>query len=461
MLSEEMFKNRISIDNPWWQTGCIDQEYRDVSPRIFLDTLYRHLLMDGLRRAIVLMGPRRVGKTWLLQHAINKLLLEQNVKPQNIIFLPIDVPVYHNSELEELVYAASKISGANPRTDRMYVFFDEIQYRKNWETSLKTLTDSYSNIKFVASGSAASVLLKGARESGAGRFTDLTLTPLTFYEYVGMIGQDENILESIDQTNRMFLDYVNFGGYPELVANANVRNNAKQFIRRDIVDKVLLRDLPSLYHIDDVRDLQAFFSYVAYHSGMVQSYEGLSQGTGISKHTVSKLVQYLEDSFLIAKLDRVDINALSLKRATQFKLYLTNPSLRASMFQAVKSNEDQNFGYVIETAVAAQLGIEDLRQDWRYANWRVSKKQGELDFVKIDAGRQKPIEAFEVKWSDGPFDHPAELNEAVKFAQSNGLNKITVTSKTEKGTKYVDNVELSFIPTAHFAYNLGKTLLSK
>jgi predicted AAA+ superfamily ATPase len=172
-------------------------------------------------------------------------------------------------------------------------------------------------------------------------------------------------------------------------------------------------------------------------------------------------VQYLEDSFLVTKLDRVDINALSLKRATQFKLYLTNPSLRASMFQTVRNSEDQNFGYVIETAVAAQLGIGEERQNWRYANWRVSKKQGELDFVKIDAGIQKPVEAFEVKWSDGPFDHPGELKEAVMFAQSNGLNKIVVTSKTEKGAKYMDNVELSFIPTALFAYKIGKESFSK
>lgn len=461
MISEEMFKNRIVLDNPWWQTGNIDKEYLSVSPRLFLNTLFHHLKLDGLKRAILLMGPRRVGKTWLLQHSINKLLQEENVKPQHILFLPIDVPVYHNTDLEELIYAASKISGVNPQTDRLYVFIDEIQYKKDWETALKTLTDSYANIKFIASGSAASVLLKGARESGAGRFTDLTLAPLTFYEYVHMLGYDESTLEPIEQANRLFIDYVNFGGYPELVSNAIVRDNPKQFIQRDIVDKVLLRDLPSLYHIDDVRDLQAFFSYVAYHSGMVQSFEGLSQGTGLSKHTVSKLVQYLEDSFLVTKLDRVDINALSLKRATQFKLYLTNPSLRASMFQTVRNSEDKNFGYVIETAIAAQLGIGEERQNWRYANWRISKKQGELDFVKIDAGIQKPVEAFEVKWSDGPFDHPAELKEAVMFAQSNNLNKILVTSKTEKGIKYMDNVELSFIPTAIFAYKMGKECFSK
>ena len=461
MFSKEMFSNRIILDNPWWQTGEVAQEYRKVSPRLFIDTFYHYLSLDGLKRAILLMGPRRVGKTWLLQHSINRLLSEQKIDPRNIIFLPIDVPVYHNSELEELLYEACKVSGADPKTEWMYVFFDEIQYKKDWETSLKTLTDSYPNIRFVASGSAASVLLKGARESGAGRFTDLTLAPLTFYEYVQMAGRDESVLESTEVTNRLFLDYMNFGGYPELVSNSVVRNDPKQFIQRDIIDKVLLRDLPSLYHIDDVRDLQAFFSYVAYHSGMVQSYEGLSQGTGLSKHTVTKLVQYLEDAFLISRLDRVDINALSLKRATQFKLYLTNPSLRASMFQVISPSDNTYFGYVVETAVAAQLGIDEECRNWRYANWRVGKQQRELDFVKIDAGSQKPISAIEVKWSDGPFEHPAEVKEAVNFAKSNGLSELTITSKSETGVKYCDNVKLSFIPTSFLAYNLGKKAFAK
>ena len=460
MFSEEMFLNRVILDNPWWQTGDISNDYRSVTPRLFLDYFYKYLSMDGLRRAVLLMGPRRVGKTWLLQHAIGRLLSEK-VSPRHVIFLPIDVPVYHGSGLEELVYAASRVSGVNPKTEKMFVFFDEIQYKKDWEVSLKTLTDSYPNIKFVASGSAASVLAKGARESGAGRFTDLKLSPLSFYEYLNMKGEDERIFESMESTNRLFLDYVNFGGYPELVSNIAVRDNPRQFIQRDIVDKVLLRDLPSLYHIDDVRDLQAFFSYIAFHSGTVQSYEGLSQGVGLSKHVVSNLLQYLEDAFLITRLNRVDINALSLKRATQFKIYLTNPSLRAAMFQEVRSVDDQYFGSVIETAVAAQFGIGEDMGQLRYANWRVGKQQGEVDFVKIDPGLQRPVSALEVKWSDGPFDHPAELKEAVAFAKMNNLTRLMVTSRSQKGTKFVDNVELKFIPTACFAYDTGKAQLVK
>ena len=240
-----------------------------------------------------------------------------------------------------------------------------------------------ANIRFAASGSAASVLSTGSRESGAGRFTDLKLTQPSFYEYVTMIGRDENLFESMEQANRCFIDYVNFGGYPKLVANRIERDDSRQFIQRDIVDKVLLRDLPSLYHIEDVRDLAAFFSYLAFHSGMVQSYETLSQRAGLSKHTISNFLRYLEDAFLIVRQDRIGINALSLQRATQFKIYLTNTSLRASMFQPVSSADDIYLGYAVETAISAQLGIDASRHVWRYANWKHGKTQGEIDFVAV------------------------------------------------------------------------------
>ena len=127
MFSEEMFLNRVILDNPWWKTGDISNDYRSVTPRLFLDSFYKYLSMDGLRRAVLLMGPRRVGKTWLLQHAIGRLLSEK-VSPRHVIFLPIDVPVYHGCGLEELVYAASRVSGVNLKTEKMLVFVGEIQY---------------------------------------------------------------------------------------------------------------------------------------------------------------------------------------------------------------------------------------------------------------------------------------------------------------------------------------------
>ena len=88
MFSLEMFVNRINLDNPWWQSGCVNSVYSAVRPRVFLEKFYRHIILEGVHRAIVLMGPRRVGKTWLIQHAIDRLLDQEGVPARNIIFCP-------------------------------------------------------------------------------------------------------------------------------------------------------------------------------------------------------------------------------------------------------------------------------------------------------------------------------------------------------------------------------------
>ena len=81
--------------------------------------------------------------------------------------------------------------------------------------------------------------------------------------------------------------------------------------------------------------------------------------------------------------------------------------------------------------------------------------------MRIDAGTQRADSMFEVKWSDGPFDHPAEIKEAVNFAERNGLNQMVVTSRSQEGVKRVGQVELTYVSTSRFAYNLGRELLAK
>ena len=117
--------------------------------------------------------------------------------------------------------------------------------------------------------------------------------------------------------------------------------------------------------------------------------------------------------------------------------------------------------YAVETTISAQFGIGEERTSWRYANWKVGKIQGEVDFVRIHPGTQRPDVALEVKWSDGPFDHPAELKEAVNFCERNGLTRLYVTTRTQKGVKWAGSVELVYVPSALFALALNGGLVFK
>lgn len=448
--------------------------YSSMSPRLYLNILYPLIKDSELRRAVILMGPRRVGKTVMMFHTIQRLI-DDGISPQNIIYISVETPIYNKIYLEQLLLLACQILGKNSSKERLFVFYDEIQYLKNWEVGLKSLVDTYINVKFIASGSAAAELKKKSDESGAGRFTDFSLPPLTFYEYIHLKGYS-NLMTSvpynwgkikthvyqtvnITRLNELFLDYINFGGYPEVVFSQKIRENPGLFIRHDIIDKVLLRDLPSLYGISDVQELNSLFTMIAYHSGAQFSYEKLSKESGVKKETIKKYINYLEAAFLIKVVRRTDDTAKTYQRETQFKIYLTNPSLRCALFMPI-NDQDSEIGDMVETAVYAQWfprqGVE-----LRYANWRQGKQQGEVDIVGLDIARQKPGWAVEIKWSNQFFNNPGNLVSLAYFMNKNSMTEALVTSINETGTKDLNGLTLHFMPVACYAYIVGENTLNQ
>ena len=72
------------------------------------------------------------------------------------------------------------------------------------------------------------------------------------------------------------------------------------------------------------------------------------------------------------------------------RLYLTNTSLRAAMFQPIGPEQTPCFGHQVETAVSAQFGIGEDRAALRYARWKDGRADNEIDFIRLDPGPQQP-----------------------------------------------------------------------
>lgn len=465
---------RMRFDNPWWTENAIPADYHAMKHRLYLDLFYPLVTDRDLRRGVILMGPRRVGKTVMIFHTIERLI-KSGVKPQKIIYLSIDTPIYNNISLEELFALAREALNQFGSSEGYYVFYDEIQYLKNWEVHLKSLIDSYRDVKFIASGSAAAALKMKSNESGAGRFTDFMLPPLTFNEYIHLLDLDHLVIPAkivwqgraidsfdtidIDALNWHFLKYINYGGYPEIVLSEKIQANPGQFVRHDIVDKVLLRDLPSLYGIQDTQELNRLFIHIVYRSGCEFSFEELSQESGIKKETLKKYVQYLEAAFLIKVVHRIDANARRMQRITTFKIYLTNPSLRCALFSPL-TETDAALGNMVETAIYAQWIQRDNAEIF-YANWKQGRSDGEVDMVGIDMVRQKPNWAVEIKWTDRYYENCGELKSLLYFMEMNHIPRAVVTSIRKYASKELEKVALQFIPSAIYAYIVGNNTLSR
>lgn len=466
-FSEDQILDRLRFENPWWLTGTIESYYNAMRRRVYFELFKPVVTATDIRRAVVLMGPRRVGKTVMLYHTIHHLLNERH-NPLKIAFVSIETPIYNKMALELLFAMCRKASGQS-EAEGWFVFFDEIQYLKDWEVHLKSLVDSYPNTRFIVSGSAAAALKFKSNESGAGRFTDFMLPPLTFHEYIHLkqlnmlitesnlswSGDLQNIFSThnIHELNNHFVDYINFGGYPEVIFSEKIQSNAGRYIRSDIVDKVLLRDLPGLYGVRDVQELNSLFTAIAYNSGGEISLDELSKNAGIQKNTIKRYLEYLEAAFLIKVVHKISNKPKHFQRATQFKIYLTNPSLRSALFTPIHLT-DQSIDNMVETAIFAQW----LHRPWftpYYARWA----KGEVDMVKLNNRNFSIDWAMEIKWSNHFFDKPGDLKALLQFLKDNALKTALVTTLDKSGIKLIDDVTLVFIPSSVYAYTVGRNTI--
>ncbi|MBS1565047.1 MAG: ATP-binding protein, partial [Bacteroidetes bacterium] len=325
---------------------------------------------------------------------------------------------------------------------------------------LKSMIDFYAaSNRFTVSGSAAAALKLKSNESGAGRFSDFMLPPLTFHEYLYL--KDLSYLvkpeyvhgldvdDDWQTLNNHFIHYINFGGYPEVIFNEEIQKDPGRFVRSDIIEKVLLRDLPSLYGIRDVQELNSLFNVIAYNSGNEFNLEGLSQESGVDKLTIRKYLEYLEAAFLIKILYPVGINTKRFQRDSRFKVYLTNPSMRCALFAPIEATDD-HFGQMVETVIVAQW-LHSGAVPLHFAAW----SGGEVDLVMVRPS-QKPYWAVEVKWSNQYVDSPGKLKSLIKYCKENKLERAWVTSIDKVHMIEFQGLHFTFMPAAYYCFTVGK-----
>jgi uncharacterized protein len=466
-------KNRFRLDNPWWEIVKVSDasapEGEAIGAKVpeFLQPRRAyfqalHGLIEGMQanRAVVLMGPRRVGKTYLIKQVIGQLILG-GVHPQRVVYASLETPLYTGMPLETMLAHFQEILQA-PSYERLYVFFDEVQYLPQWEVHLKVLVDRFPQHRFVASGSAAAALRMKSQESGAGRFTDFVLPPMSFAEFLQFKKLEQRLmplnqdglpeLTDIQALNSEFIAYMNYGGYPEAVLLPEIQNDIGRFIRSDIIDKVLLRDLPSLYGISNIQELNRLFTVLAFNTGQEISLEALGKDSGVAKNTLIRYLDYLEAAFLIQRITRVDENAQRMKRNRTFKVFLTNPSMRAALFGPL-AEDDPAFGHVVETVVFCSTRYLH-EPDPAYARW----DKGEIDFVRLDQVTQQPSSAVEVKWSDREKSLQDAAQTLQDYAQRNRMERTILTTKTTDATLRTANTVVRCYPTALYCYSAAQSV---
>ena len=358
----------LTAYNPWWKTGAVNLKLSKPYKRFAFYEAMKRLNQADIRRTVILTGARRVGKT-TIQYQMIEALLANGVSPQRIVFISMDHPMLKLSGFNDILECYHE----NIYADQdVYYFFDEVQYAPDWDKWLKTIYDMQPDTKVVATGSASPALIKGNQESGAGRWSVIQVPTMSFYEYCELLDIDRpklpkdlkvtpllhktqqersNIMIQLSKVQNHFNRYLQIGGFPEL-ALADNDLIAQQIMREDVVDKVLKRDLPSLYNIRNATELERIFLYLCNVSSEIVSIEAISKElNGVSRPTVEKYIRYLESASLIYQSWPVDMAGKKVLKASP-KIYIADAAIRNAvlMDDSLLTNPVE-MGKIVETAV--------------------------------------------------------------------------------------------------------------
>ncbi len=469
LITKEGILKVLTAFNPWWKTGAVHPGFTKQYRRFAYYEAMKRLEQTDLKRTVVLTGARRVGKT-TIQYQMIETLLEKGISPQRIVFISMDHPMLKLSRINEILDCFHENVYANQDA---YYFFDEIQYAADWDRWLKTIFDMQPETTMIATGSASPALMKGSTESGVGRWSIIRVPTLSFYEYCTLIGikdlgldvavyptafaamtqqQRTEVMIKLSAVQNHFNRYLLVGGFPEL-AISNNDLMAQQIMREDVVDKVLKRDLPSLYNIRNATELERIFLYLCNVSSEIVSIEAIAKElNSVSRPTVENYIQYLESANLIYISQPVSMVGRKVLKARP-KIYIADAAIRNAvlMDDSVLTNPKE-MGKMVETAVYKHVAAFYFQKAARVGYYRGGKKDKEIDIV-VEYPNIKNI-LIEVKYRE---QAPISDNDAICELCSESCAAIVVTKRADDyGIHYAPGgKELLRIPAFAFLYLLG------
>jgi predicted AAA+ superfamily ATPase len=431
----ELVWRGIEQANPWWSTGSVPTARTAAFEREAFPTIFEALKRSEVGRGVVVLGPRRIGKTVLLHQVVAKLLKE-GVDPKGICFLSLDDVALRDRDLGELL---DLVTVRRPWTsDRpRFLLLDEIQHSKAWAGWLKRLTDRRDPYVFLATGSSATALRRGGQDAGLGRWREMTLFPWSFREHVkirnlstwsfawldhgaeyahrqadGGLG-DAQLAERVralgptppaDEMANLdaaLIDYFVRGGFPEVATESDVRE-ARRKLRQDILERSLGRDITDVANVD-TRLLERLFIRICLNPGGLWNEVEAGRDLGVSRPTIARYLQILEEAFLVFRLPN-----LASPVKGQPKVYPVAPSMRQALLALDEDDvrRPDDWGRIAENAVAA-AAVGTSPDASQVGFWR---KNDECDVVILRDGAIS--EFIEVKRSGQKafrgIDHAAE-----------------------------------------------------
>lgn len=405
-----------------------------------LDEFYEFTLPDVVprqaefplipRKATVIVGMRRTGKTWFCYQKMGELI-KQGVPLNRILYLNFDddrLFGFTVSDFQSIldVYYARFPENKN---ETCYFFFDEIQEIDHWELFIRRILDK-ENIRVAITGSSSKLLGTEIATSLRGRTLVREMFPLNFSEYLRMAGifsdPPKQFGPSVSAKLRHAVrDFFRSGGFPETIGLPPFE---RQTLLQGYVDSVLFRDIVERYRVKNVLLLRRLIHEILRNPGQkfsVTKFYNTMKSLGIEcdKNALYSYIGHLEDAFLFY---RVEIHHKSerVRRVNPAKLYAVD----SGILHTVLTGGVDNNGPVFENVV-----FNALRPGAKNIEYLQPAGGGEVDFLVTDhSNRPRLVQAA---WSlSNPSTFEREINSLAAAGSAMKISDMTVVTWDEERT---------------------------
>jgi len=326
-------------------------------------------------KVMVLMGPRRVGKTVLLQQ------LTQKIDEPILLLNGEDITVMEQLERRSVVHYRQLLG------NYQLLIIDEAQKIPEIGKILKLMVDEIAGLKIIVTGSSAFDMISYTGEPLTGRKKTFYLFPLAESE----LSKIESPFEHKDRLYHRLI----YGNYPELLHLSGRAAHADYL--NDLVNSYLLRDILAYERIRDASKITQLLRLIAFQVGNEVSYNELANQLELSKNTVERYLDLLNKVFVIFSLGGFSKN-LRKEVTKNKKWYFYDNGIRNAVianFNAIHIRDDQ--GALWENYVISE------RLKYQYYNrmivnnffWRTYDRQ-EIDWIEERGGK---LYGFEMKWN--------------------------------------------------------------
>lgn len=355
------------------------------------DTYLNRLIVrrnNNMVKAIT--GPRRAGKSFLLNPIFRDYLLEQGVQEDHIISISFDIEdedtpreLLDREKLKEYLY--SRIIS---KTEPYYVFLDEIQEVENFEKIVNGLNNR-PNVDVYITGSNSKFLSNDIITIFRGRSDEVNIMPFTFKEFC----QDRQ--ESVGE---LWKEYYTFGGLPALRMMPTYEQKTSYLQR--LWKKTYLDDVVERHHVENREALEAITDALCSSVGSLTNTSRITNTLAsvrkikISDDTVSKYIGYLEEAFLFNEAKRYNIKGNkyyeNIKKYYSVDVGLRNVRLNYRQLEQTHLMENIIFNELLHRGYVVDVGVIEARV---MKNGKSEYKQYEVDFIATNGNEKYYIQS--------------------------------------------------------------------